>query len=167
MNIETTTVLHCWEKASAYWLGDDQSNYMLSSIWIICHASTCSISPQSHCIWLNHDDIMTWNAFGITGPLWEESTGDRRILLTKRPVMRCFGVPFVVEWNILLKKDSGFRWSESPSFQCNVTKTNSKQGKDIFLALIFVLCGFVTPLHLWTESLFYQLTTGCLFGDNP
>ena len=30
---------------SAYCLGDDQSKYMRSSIWIICHASACRISP--------------------------------------------------------------------------------------------------------------------------
>ena len=32
---------------------------------------------------ISHDDVMTWNAFRITDPLWWESTGDRWIPLTK------------------------------------------------------------------------------------
>ena len=41
-----------------------------------------------HCVWYNiagslHDDVIKWKHFRVTGPLWGESTGDRRIPLTK------------------------------------------------------------------------------------
>ena len=35
-----------------------------------------------------HDDVIKWKH--VTGPLWEESIGDRWVPL-KKPVTRCFG----------------------------------------------------------------------------
>ena len=54
------------------------------------------------------------NIFCCTGPLWRESTGDRRIRLTKASdaELRCF---FYLRLNKCLSKQSRHRWFETPS----------------------------------------------------
>ena len=52
------------------------------------------------------------NIFGVTGPLWGESTSE---FLSQRPVMRSFGVFFDLCRKKLLNKQSRLRWFETPS----------------------------------------------------
>ena len=54
------------------------------------------------------------NIFRVTGPLWEESTGDRWIP-SQRPVTRGFDVFFDQRLNKRLSRQSRRRWFETPS----------------------------------------------------
>ena len=65
----------------------------------------------------------------VTGPLWGESTGHRWIPLTKGPVIRCFGVFFVVSLNKLLDKQSKRRWFETQWRLYNVTVTSLRHSQ--------------------------------------
>ena len=54
-----------------------------------------------------HDDIIKWNGFRVTGPLWGESTGF--------PSQRASNAGFDVSLNKRLNKQTWRRWFETPS----------------------------------------------------
>ena len=73
---------------------------------------------------MSDDDVIKWKQYiRVTGPLWGESSGHRRIPLTKS-VTRSFGVFFHLRRNKRLSKQSWGCWFETPSRtlwrQCNV-----------------------------------------------
>ena len=55
-------------------------------------------------------DILAWNRFEITGPLWGESTSKLVDSPRKGPVMLSFHVFFVISLNKLLNKQFCYRW---------------------------------------------------------
>ena len=62
----------------------------------------------------NHDDVIKWDIFPVTGPLWGESpvTGG---FPSQRPLTQSFGVFFDLRLNKRLSKQSRRRWFETPS----------------------------------------------------
>ena len=62
----------------------------------------------------NHDDVIEWDIFPVTGPLWGESpvTGG---FPSQRPLTQSFGVFFDLRLNKRLSKQSRRRWFETPS----------------------------------------------------
>ena len=52
-----------------------------------------------------HDDVIKWNLFHVTGPLWGEFTGDQWIPLTKASDAELLCIPLsapeqTIEWKI-------------------------------------------------------------------
>ena len=62
----------------------------------------------------NHEDVIKWNIFRVTGLLWGESNGYQWIPLLKASA-RGFYVSFDLRLNKLLNKQSRRRWFETPS----------------------------------------------------
>ena len=56
--------------------------------------------------YFNHDDVIKWNIFRVTGPLCGEFTGE---FLSQRPVSRGFGAFFDLRLNERLSKQSRCR----------------------------------------------------------
>ena len=111
-------------------VGEAESRLLYGAIWFEVHvevvSSTCHYpsdhrpTPQSQPAgrwsraWSKnrgpHDEVKTWKAFRITGPMWGESTGNRWIPFRK-PVVQSLDLLSLLAWtsNTLLHKQCSCR----------------------------------------------------------
>ena len=119
-----------------------------------------ALTPNSHvpvgALWirtgLNHDDVIKWKHFRVTGPLCGEFAGPGEFP-TQRPVTRSFDVFFDLRLNKRLSKQPWGRWFETPSWSlwrhCDV------YGRTVYMAhnvISFCIVGYVSMFILQSSS---------------
>ena len=82
---------------------------------------------------LNHDDVIKWKIFRVTGPLCGEFIGDRWIP-SQRPVMRSFDVFFDLRLNKRLSKqrDAGDLRRHRTHYDVTITQNVYHQIRNVF-----------------------------------
>ena len=99
-----------------------------------------------------HDDVIKWNIFPATGPLWGESIG-QRWFPSQKPVTQSFDVFFDLRLNKRLSKQPRRRWFETPSHSlwrhCNVPRPV------ITLVIVNQIFHEYTAVTYWWKSEYF------------
>ena len=97
----------------------------------------------------DHDDVIKWNIFRVTGPLCGEFTGPGEFP-TQRPVTRTFDVFFDLRLNKRLSKQPWGWWFETPSWSLwsQSRGVSTEVGKNVVIITSF----YVKMVTMWNTS---------------